>query len=764
MRTIFRITKTELEVLLFSPVAWILLVIFAVHTGVGFCDVYADELRRAALGYNLYNLTSSIFGGYGGLFTSILNGLYLYIPLLTMNLVSRELSSGSIKLLYSSPVSNFQIIIGKYISVLVVGMVFIAILLLPAIFAVSTMKSPDVPLILTQLLGVYLTICAYGAIGLFMSTTTKYPVVAVVGTLIILSVFSFIGDFGQEYDFIRDITYWLSIKGRSEVFTDGMICTTDLLYFLLVIVLFISLAIIKLQGERLKLSSLRTSLKYAALVVIILGAGYISSRPSMVFYYDSTAIKSNTLSIGSQEVLSKIDSKLTMTTYVNFNDDTYRNSAERYRNEDLKRFEQFRRFKPDLKMKFVYYYGETSDSRLYDYDPSITPKEMMQKICENYETNPNKYISIDEVIKAEDISDEYGRLVRVIETEDGRKARLRVYNDQYVHPFESQITSAFKTLVSKSPMIAFSIGHSERGCQDNSERGYGSFAKNIAFRQSLVNMGFKVCEHSLLQPLPDNVDVLVIADIRSELTPQETANYRSFVAKGGNVFILGEPKRKELTNTILYEVGLRMLDGIVVSPSKEYLDDIVAADFAPVTNDDLSNIEALIKRKKTIITPSVGALEVAKDMGFTVSEVLRTKEKGSWIEKETVDFLNEKSVINEKIGEEEKSNALMLYLNRKVGEKDQRILTIGDADCISNLELGTDRAGLNGANFDLIIEAFRIFSYNEYPVVTKRPRGDDTKIYVTQKVMPYISLFFSWIIPLLLLSYGVLFLMRRKRK
>lgn len=764
MRTILRITKTELEVLLFSPVAWILLVIFAVHMGVGFCDSFADELRRVALGYRLYDLTSSITGGYSGFFTSILDGLYLYIPLLTMNLVSRELSSGSIKLLYSSPVSNFQIIMGKYISVLVVGLVFIALLLLPSIFSFFTIKSLDVPLILTQLLGIYLTISAYGAIGLFMSTTTKYPVVAVVGTLIVLSVFSFIGDFGQEYDFIRDITYWLSIKGRSEVFTDGMICTTDLLYFLLVITLFISLSIIKLQGERLRLSALRTSSKYVALVVVILGIGYLSSRPSMIFYYDSTATKSNSLSIGSQEVLAKIGSNVTMTTYVNFNDDTYRNSSEGRRNEDLKRFEQFRRFKPDLKMKYVYYYGETSDSRLYDYDPSITPKEMMQKICDNYETNPNKYMSIDEVMKTEDISDEYGRLVRVIETEDGRKARLRIYNDQYVHPFESQITAAFKTLVSKSPMIAFSIGHSERGCQDNSERGYGSFAKNIAFRQSLVNMGFKVCEHSLSQPLPDTVDVLVIADIRSEFTPEETANYKAFVAKGGNVFILGEPKRRELTNTILSEVGLQMLDGIVVSPSKEYLDDIVAADFAPVTNDALSNIEKLISRKYTVITPSVGALEITRDMGFVVSEVLRTKDKGSWIETETTDFLNEKSVVNEKVGEKEKSNSLMLYLTRKVGDKDQRILAIGDADCISNLELGTDRAGLRGSNFNLIVEAFRIFSYNEYPVETVRPKGNDNEIYVTQKAMPYISLFFSWLIPLSILSYGVFFLIRRKRK
>lgn len=50
---------------------------------------------------------------WGGVFTTMQNYLYFYIPLLTMSLVSKELSSGSIRLLYSSPITNTQIIVGK---------------------------------------------------------------------------------------------------------------------------------------------------------------------------------------------------------------------------------------------------------------------------------------------------------------------------------------------------------------------------------------------------------------------------------------------------------------------------------------------------------------------------------------------------------------------------------------------------------------------------------------------------------------------------
>ena len=118
---------------------------------------------------------------------------------------------------------------------------------------------------------------------------------AVVGTLAILAILNFIGGVGQEYDFVRDITYWLSISGRAKVFTNGMISTKDSLYFVLVIFMFLGLSVIKLQGERLRLSKWNTSLKYGIVLLIVLSLGYISSLPGFIAYYDSTATKANTL-------------------------------------------------------------------------------------------------------------------------------------------------------------------------------------------------------------------------------------------------------------------------------------------------------------------------------------------------------------------------------------------------------------------------------------------------------------------------------------
>ena len=72
----------------------------------------------------------NVFAGWRGMFTAMQQYLYLYIPLLTMGLMSRELNSGSIKLLYSSPVTNTQIILGKYLSMMIYNLVLPSILYL----------------------------------------------------------------------------------------------------------------------------------------------------------------------------------------------------------------------------------------------------------------------------------------------------------------------------------------------------------------------------------------------------------------------------------------------------------------------------------------------------------------------------------------------------------------------------------------------------------------------------------------------------------
>ena len=76
------------------------------------------------------------------------------------------------------------------------------------------------------------------------------------------------------------------------------------LYFLIVIGFFLSLSILKLNTEKSIMSFKTRVMKYSAIVVVTIALGYITSLPSMKYYYDATYTKSNTLSKESQDVIN----------------------------------------------------------------------------------------------------------------------------------------------------------------------------------------------------------------------------------------------------------------------------------------------------------------------------------------------------------------------------------------------------------------------------------------------------------------------------
>ena len=173
---VYQIARTELRVIFYSPVAWLILVVFAVQCGFSFCDVIWPAIKSQSLGYEVQ--TGSVFTSGKGIFPVMLEHLYFYIPLLTMGLMSREFSSGSIKLLYSSPVTSAQIILGKYLSVMIYCAVLLGVILVYVGLGALTIGHMDGTLIFSNFLGMYLLICAYAVIGLFMSCLTSYQVVA----------------------------------------------------------------------------------------------------------------------------------------------------------------------------------------------------------------------------------------------------------------------------------------------------------------------------------------------------------------------------------------------------------------------------------------------------------------------------------------------------------------------------------------------------------------------------------------------------------
>lgn len=766
MKTTWKIAQAELKSLFSSPIAWLILIIFTFQAGLGMSDKLSDEIRHIALYGRGYNLTGAILAReVGSVFSDMLENLYLYIPLLTMGLMSKEYSSGSIKLLYSSPITNAQIIFGKYASMLVYSAVLMLVLLVFLFFGAGVIENFDYPRAFTALLGIFFLTCAYAAIGLFMSTLTAYQVVAAVGTLTALALLNYVQNVGQNYDFVRDITYWLSLAGRSKQFLEGMICSEDILYFFIVIGLFLSLSILKLRFGRTTVRGVKRVSAYGCVIVITLMLGYLTSRPTMIAYYDTTDTKQNTLTPPSQEVVEKFKGDLSITTYVNLLDENYSTGLPAYRKWDMTLFDKYIRFKPDIKMRYVYYWHHTSNPSLYGYNPGLTDEQLAKKVCEAQDLSYSMFMTDKEIEKIIDLSDEYWHFVRIIETGDGKTARLRMYNDNQRSPGETEITAALKQMVMKTPKVAFLTGHGERDIYKGGDREFGAFAINLTFRHSLVNQGYKVITVNLEEnDIPEDVDIIVLADPRKDYNEVATERFNKFIAKGGNAFIMSDVAHQAFINPLVEPLGVSFEQGVLVQPSPNYPANMLILDPSQSAMKRSREYYVQFRMDKKFIFP--GAVAITKNekaTTFNDSILFATPAKGAWNEFQTTDFIEHKPTLDPAT-EKEDSIPVAIRLTRKVGDKEQRILLFGDADCIGNGELTTSRLDLSSGNFSIITESFSDLSYGQLPINTERPRPKDSTLRIDQSADIWLKIIFMGVFPgSLLIAYFILWWKRRRK-
>jgi ABC-2 type transport system permease protein len=762
-------------------VAWLILIVFTFQAAMLFTDVFGMYVRNQEMNYGVSNLTINMFGGRMGLFTRVQGFLYLYIPLLTMSLMSRELGSGSIKLLYSSPVKNSQIILGKYLSMMMYGLVMILLLSVFLVWGACTIKDFDFSLAFSGLLGLYLLICTYAAIGLFMSSLTSYQVAAAMGTLAMLAVLNFIGRFGQEYDLVREITYWLSIGGRASESVNGLICSEDMLYFLIVSGLFLTLSILRLKAIRQKSRWQVSFSKYLGVFIVAMLAGYITSRPKLMAFYDATRTKQRTLTANSQEIIKRADGELTMTVYVNALDGNLYYGLPRNRKNDIERFSQYLRFKPEMKVKYVYYYTNPGNPSLTRRYPGLGDSQMVGQISKASDIDSTMFMPPEEFNKITDLAPEGYRLVRLLERASGQKTFLRMFDDMQRYPGETEISAALKRLVMDLPVIGFLSGHGERDFNIEGDRGYFRFSQDKPFRYALINQGFDCVEVRLDREIPEHVNIIVIADMRDPLNQEEQSRLDAYIARGGNLVILGETRRQEVMNSFVARFGVQFLPGQLV----KYVSEAARGSNNPPTGGftrnrnnfpadfiqsrltregrELSYIYDVMYNRGNVVTmPGCVGLEYTTDKGYKVIPLLVSDTLDSWNELETTDFIDDTVRVNPAIGEVMKSYPTALALTRQVNGKEQRVLITGDADCLSNGEISIGRSGVPAANYNLILGSFFWMSDNEVPIDVRRPTPPDSRFLVTGSDVKVSKYMLMGLFPLLLIVICLVVWLRRR--
>ncbi|MCH8330717.1 MAG: ABC transporter permease subunit [Bacteroidetes bacterium] len=220
MKQIWIIAKRELQNFFDSLIAYLLLGVFLVLTG----------LFTWILGSDIFLVNQATMRSF---FDVAYWTFFFFTPALTMKMIAEERKSGTLELLLTKAVSDWQLILGKYLACLM--LVAIAILSsLPYYITIANLGPIDHGAVWCGYLGVLLMSSAYIGIGMFSSSTTNNQIVAFLLSLFIGSFFLIVFTVlaSSLSGKAADLVFYLSMSTHFESIARGVIDSRDLVYFL----------------------------------------------------------------------------------------------------------------------------------------------------------------------------------------------------------------------------------------------------------------------------------------------------------------------------------------------------------------------------------------------------------------------------------------------------------------------------------------------------------------------------------------------------
>jgi ABC-2 type transport system permease protein len=233
----------ELKSFFGSPIGYLVIAIFLLLNGL-FLWIFNGE----------YNILNSGFADLSPFFTIAPWILIFLIPAVTMRSFSDEKKQGTLELLLTKPLSIWQIVNGKFLG----AMLLIVIAIIPTfiyVYVISSLGMPEGNIDMGSTIGSYFgllfLIAAYCSIGIFTSTLSENQIVAFILSVFLCFVFYFAFDGLATYlptaeNFISSIGMDNHFKSMSR----GVIDTRDVLYFISLTILFLSLTVFKLKSSK----------------------------------------------------------------------------------------------------------------------------------------------------------------------------------------------------------------------------------------------------------------------------------------------------------------------------------------------------------------------------------------------------------------------------------------------------------------------------------------------------------------------------------
>jgi ABC-2 type transport system permease protein len=236
MTAALTVAKREIRTYFNSPIAYIVITVFMLLSGyLFFSSLFIERQAEMRAYFNLMPLLLSFI-----------------VPAMAMRLIAEEKGSGSLEMLITMPVRDWQVIVGKFLA----GMALLAAMVgLTLFYAVTVMLVG--PLDRGPAIGGYVGILlvggAYMAIGVMASTLTRNQIVAfIIGFAISFSLYLFYRLVPFMPESLRPMLAYLSVESHFDGMSRGIIDSRDVVYYLSVMVVSLVIATVSLESRKWK--------------------------------------------------------------------------------------------------------------------------------------------------------------------------------------------------------------------------------------------------------------------------------------------------------------------------------------------------------------------------------------------------------------------------------------------------------------------------------------------------------------------------------
>jgi ABC-type uncharacterized transport system involved in gliding motility auxiliary subunit len=412
--------------------------------------------------------------------------------------------------------------------------------------------------------------------------------------------------------------------------------------------------------------------------------------------WDVTRAARNTLSQSTLDVLRQLDGPLNVTAFAYTQD---RSGANVHKLIE-ERMRPYRRAKPDLNLTLV--------------DPREDPKRAEAAGIRT----PNEIVI------------EY------------RKRTERVPLGEFTE--QSFANALMRIMRGSSSLVMWLEGHGERRLDGIANHDLGEFGRQLQQRGLKLNS----INLALAQEVPANATVLVVASPQTDLLPAEVEKIQNYVRTGGNLLWLVDPEPLHGLRPLAEMLGLVLTPGTVVDPSVRTGN--APPVFAVATSYGQHPITAAFSYNT--VFPYARQIGVSELEDWRVTRLIEVAPRG-WVEMSKVD---DKPVFDPAHDLPGPVNIAAAF-ERMVGEKQQRIVVIGNGAFLSNAFLG------NRGNLPLGVATINWLTAEDNLVPIDPRPASDTRLDIDQMTLYLIAFGFMLVLPLAFVITGIVIWWRRRK-